>query len=56
MIPRDLVKILACPVCKSDLEYKASFLICKKCNITYPIENGIPILLPPKLKEFLKER
>jgi len=58
---RDLLDILACPVCKGDLEVKIEKeddmeiiegkLVCVKCSIEYPIEDGIPNLLPPELRE-----
>ncbi len=57
---RDLMEILACPVCKGDLELTVEqedekevikgSLYCKNCNETYPIEEGIPNLLPPNLR------
>jgi len=53
-----LMKILACPVCKGDLQLKISTennmevvageLYCQKCSHRYPIEEGIPNLLPPE--------
>ena len=51
-IPKDLFEILACPLCKADLEYTKDKkgLICSNCNAKYPIEDGIPVLLPPKSK------
>jgi len=52
--------ILCCPVCKGDLDLKIKkengseviegILYCKKCNENYPIEDGIPNLLPPELR------
>lgn len=52
---KSLLDILACPKCKSDLELEvleekeeeviSGKLICKKCNIFYPIEDGIPNFL-----------
>ena len=55
---KDLVKILCCPECKGDLELKVKraskqeveegVLRCGKCRIDYPIEDGIPNLLPQK--------
>jgi len=49
--------ILACPVCKGDLELQvekeegeeviSGVLYCPKCAERYPIEDGIPNLLPP---------
>ena len=47
MIDKKLLKILACPKCKGDLEYdeKKDRLMCKKCKLAYPIKDGIPIML-----------
>ncbi|MCI4321532.1 MAG: methytransferase partner Trm112 [Thermoplasmata archaeon] len=54
----DLMEILCCPVCKGDLtltttkkdgpEIVVGNLHCAKCKIDYPIEDGIPNLLPPE--------
>ena len=50
--------ILCCPVCKTDLELTVTkqeaneiiegTLLCKNCETPYPIEEGIPNLLPPE--------
>ena len=60
----DLMAILVCPVCKSKLtldieqvetpdqgheEIIDGNLNCIACEHAYPIENGIPNLLPPEL-------
>ena len=52
-IPKELFKILACPVCKKDLKYTKNKkgLICVKCKHKYPIKEGIPVLLPPEMKK-----
>ncbi|HLF07742.1 MAG TPA: methytransferase partner Trm112 [Dehalococcoidia bacterium] len=59
---RDLMDILACPVCKGPLtltveeedtekgEIIKGSLFCPNCNETYPIEDSIPNLLPPELR------
>lgn len=49
-IPKDLMDILACPVCKGDLTFKEAknSLFCGKCDFDYPIKDGIPVLLPPE--------
>jgi len=54
---KSLVEILACPVCKEDLllfvdeednvDVIKGYLYCSRCDEKYPIEDGIPILLPP---------
>jgi uncharacterized protein YbaR (Trm112 family) len=36
----------ACPVCHNDVHQQDNRLICSTCQRSYPIENGIPILLP----------
>ena len=48
MIDPELLKILACPVCKGPLESREeqAQLVCSRCNVGYPIEEGIPNLLP----------
>ncbi len=53
---KELMDILVCPVCKGKLvltvteenekEIVSGSLYCKKCNVTYPIEETIPNLLP----------
>lgn len=56
---KSLLDILACPVCKSNpLELKVDkedekevitgILLCKNCGLSYPIEDGIPNMLPPE--------
>jgi len=45
MIDKDLLKILACPACKGEVELKDNKIICKKCGLKYPVREGIPIML-----------
>jgi len=47
MIPKDLLDILVCPVCKKPLELKANgnSLKCAECRRVYPVRDNIPILL-----------
>ena len=47
MIKEELLAILACPVCKSDLDYfeDRDVLKCVKCKRVYPIRDDIPIML-----------
>ena len=57
---KELMDILACPVCKGELKLKSTkekdgevetgSLFCKKCNFNYPITESIPNLLPPELQ------
>jgi hypothetical protein len=46
MISEELLKILACPVCKTPLALAGpEKLKCSSCHRVYPIRNDIPILL-----------
>lgn len=57
---RDLMDILACPLCKNELtlhvdreedgEVIEGSLHCATDDETYPISDGIPNLLPPDLR------
>jgi len=49
-IDRRILKIIACPICKEKVELKGEEFICVKCNISYPIENGMPIMLASRAK------
>ena len=61
---KDMMDILACPVCKSALtltvesedgdEVVTGSLHCAKCNETYPIADTIPNLLPPDLSKAME--
>ena len=58
---KNLMEILACPLCKGDLELNieeedereivTGSLYCAKCEQRYPIIDTIPNLLPPDLRE-----
>lgn len=58
---RDMVEILACPLCKAPLELTVEeederevvrgHLTCTKCSEVYPIVDAIPNLLPPEMRE-----
>ncbi len=48
MISEELLKIIACPRCKGDLEYisgKEEFLDCHECKLRYQIKDDIPVML-----------
>jgi len=57
---KQLMRILACPVCKGDLQLKVDneegeeivtgSLYCSACDYSYPIVDTIPNLLPPELQ------
>jgi len=47
-IPKDLLEILACPVCKKPVHLLAdnSALKCEACKRVYPVRDDIPVMLP----------
>jgi len=57
---KELMDILACPVCKGELkltveeenetEVISGSLYCPRCDVHYPIVDSIPNLLPPELR------
>ncbi len=59
---RELRDILACPICKGELELSveeeneqevvAGSLRCSKCNVHYSIVDTIPSLLPPDQRSY----
>ena len=46
-IPKEIRAILACPKCRGELDDApdGSALKCSRCRLTYPIRDGIPVLL-----------
>jgi uncharacterized protein len=57
----DLMQILCCPLDQADLQLTSrktvggeiidGVLTCTKCGTEYPIEDGIPNLLPPSERD-----
>ena len=45
MIDEELLKILACPACKSGIKLENDKIRCTGCNRKYPIKDGIPVML-----------
>ena len=45
MIDKELLKILACPVCKASVRLEKDKIVCTKCGRRYPIRDGIPVML-----------
>ena len=45
MVDEELLKILACPVCKADVVLKDNKIVCTQCGRKYPVRDGIPIML-----------
>jgi len=46
-LDKELLEILACPVCKTDVVYneEKQQIICTKCGRKYPVKDDSPIML-----------
>lgn len=49
MIDKELLDILACPLCKTEVRHQVTpageHLVCTSCGRRYPVREGIPIML-----------
>ncbi|MFC1480272.1 Trm112 family protein [Candidatus Omnitrophota bacterium] len=45
MIEKELLEILACPLCKADVKQEKDSIVCARCGRRYPIKGGIPVML-----------
>jgi uncharacterized protein len=44
-IDKELLDILACPLCKTPVREEEDRLVCAKCGRRYPVRDGIPVML-----------
>ena len=53
MIDDQLLKILACPICKGNLNYNKNNneLICTFDRLSFPIINNIPVMLEEEARK-----
>ncbi|MBL0211345.1 MAG: Trm112 family protein [Holophagaceae bacterium] len=57
MLDPRLLEILCCPAdhegapCHGDIQESAEGLLCLKCGLIYPIEDGIPVMLSEHAKK-----
>ncbi|HHT9132162.1 MAG TPA: Trm112 family protein [Candidatus Tripitaka californicus] len=45
MIDKELLEILACPLCKTEVKLEGEKIVCTRCGRRYPIKDDIPIML-----------
>jgi hypothetical protein len=45
MIDEKLLALLACPACQGDVQLESNKIVCARCHRSYPIIDGIPVLL-----------
>jgi len=51
---KNLLEILACPICKGELVYDQANLelICRFDQLAFPVVHGIPVMLSSKARRF----
>lgn len=51
-IPKELLEILVCPVCKTPVKLTVdnAGLKCETCHRVYPVRDEIPVMLPEEAK------
>ena len=57
MIDAKLLDILVCPICKGKLIYRKeiSDLVCKLDRLSFPIKDGIPMMIESEAREISSE-
>ncbi|HUG15480.1 MAG TPA: Trm112 family protein [Thermomicrobiales bacterium] len=45
VVRKELLEILACPVCKTPVRLDGERLVCDECGRRYRIDDGIPVML-----------
>lgn len=55
---KKLLDILVCPLCNSKLSYinKHDVLLCRFDRMTFPFDEGIPVLLPERASTLTAEQ
>nr|VFJ51607.1 MAG: hypothetical protein BECKFW1821B_GA0114236_100950 [Candidatus Kentron sp. FW] len=54
---KKLLDIIACPICKGPLVYRPadSELVCRPCQLAYPIRDDIPVMLEDEARRLTVE-
>ena len=57
LVDKDLIKMLVCPITKSNLIYdkENNELISKEAGLVFPIINGVPILIIDEARNLKKD-
>ena len=57
LLDKDLIKMLVCPITKSNLIYdkENNELISKEAGLVFPIINGVPILIIDEARNLKKD-
>ena len=45
LISKELLDILACPICKTPVRQEGDRIVCDRCGRRYPVRDEIPVML-----------
>lgn len=45
MVSKELLEILACPLCKTEVRLEGDRIVCTQCGRRYPVKDDIPVML-----------
>ena len=45
MIDKELLEVLACPLCKTEVKFEDDKIVCTNCGRRYPVKDDIPVML-----------
>jgi len=45
VIGKELLDILACPLCKTEVKLEDDKIVCINCGRRYPVKDDIPVML-----------
>jgi hypothetical protein len=45
MIDKELLDILACPLCRTEVKLENDKIVCTHCGRRYPVKDDIPVML-----------
>lgn len=47
----DITDYIACSLCKGELNLTRKGYVCQRCRLSYPVKDGIPILLSEEARQ-----
>ena len=52
------IELMACPECNGKLSYDSNTkeLICNNCQIAFPVQDGIPVMLIEESRKLVTEK
>jgi len=45
MVDKKLLDMLACPRCKGGIREKGMFILCKSCDLAFPVLDDVPDMI-----------